>query len=109
MSLLMHLKFHLAALQKLSGPTSSSTSLSRYSGSWSKRRLSLLNSLHQGEVDLGAEIVKAEKRIDVAKMGIDRIQKHKADPAYEVKISEEIKQANEEKVRLGCYHPFFHG
>jgi Valyl tRNA synthetase tRNA binding arm len=49
-------------------------------------------------VDLDAEMVKNEKKIAFAKMGIEKIQKQIEIPTYVEKTPETVRQRNDEKV-----------
>jgi hypothetical protein len=54
----------------------------------------------QGVVDLDAEIVKNEKKIAFAKMGMEKVQKQIDAPTYMEKTPEAVRQRNDEKVRF---------
>ena len=58
----------------------------------------------QGLVDLDAEIIKCDKKLDVARMAADKLRKTQAQPEYESTVPENVRTTNEEKVRLYCCH-----
>jgi hypothetical protein len=58
-------------------------------------------------VDLDAEIVKCDKKLDVARMNAEKIRKVESQPEYETTVPENVRVANAEKVRLLCLAQLF--
>ena len=56
--------------------------------------------LVQGQVDLDSEILKAQKKLDLARMNLEKARKVEAQPDYEKTVPEDVRAANEEKVRV---------
>jgi len=52
----------------------------------------------QGLVDLDVEIAKCEKKLDVVRMNLAKVQKVEAQPDYATTVPENVRLANEEKV-----------
>jgi valyl-tRNA synthetase len=52
----------------------------------------------QGLVDLDVEIAKCEKKLDLARMTLEKVRKVEAQPDYEDTVPENVRIANEEKV-----------
>ena len=57
-------------------------------------------------VDLDVEIAKCDKKLDLAKMSLDKILKVEAQADYETTIPENVRLANEEKVGYPCLNLF---
>ena len=56
--------------------------------------------MKQGLIDLDAEIVKCDKKLDVARMNAEKLRKIEAQPEYETTVPENVRAANAEKVRF---------
>lgn len=54
--------------------------------------------LLQGLVDLDVEISKCEKKLDLARLNLNKITKIEAQPDYEETIPANVRLSNEEKV-----------
>lgn len=54
--------------------------------------------LVRGQVDLDAEIGKAEKKLDLARMNLAKVQKIEAVPDYASTVPEDVRASNEDKV-----------
>ena len=52
----------------------------------------------QGLVDLDAEISKSEKKLDLALLNADKLQKLQAQAGYEQSIPDDVRASNAEKV-----------
>lgn len=53
-------------------------------------------------MDLDAEIVKCQKKLDFARLNLDKILKTESQPDYENVVAANVRLFNEEKVR--CVH-----
>jgi valyl-tRNA synthetase len=53
---------------------------------------------YQGLVDIDVEISKCEKKLDLALLNVDKLQKLQAQPGYEQSIPEDVRASNGEKV-----------
>ena len=53
----------------------------------------------QGQVDLDGEINKCEKKLALAKMNLSKIKKFESQADYETTVTENVRLANDEKVR----------
>ena len=53
----------------------------------------------QGQVDLDGEINKCEKKLALAKMNLSKIEKFESQADYETTVPENVRLANDEKVR----------
>lgn len=51
-------------------------------------------------MDLDAEILKCEKKLDVATLNADKLRKVEMQPEYETTVPETVRLANAEKVGL---------
>jgi valyl-tRNA synthetase len=51
-------------------------------------------------VDLEKEIAKCEKKLDLARLNLQKITKISSQPDYESTVPENVRTANEEKVGL---------
>ena len=51
-------------------------------------------------MDLQKEIVKCEKKLDLARLSLQKIMKVTSQPDYESTVPENVRLANEEKVSL---------
>jgi valyl-tRNA synthetase len=51
----------------------------------------------QGLVDLDVEIAKAEKKLDLARLNLDKVVKVESQPDYEDTVPANVRLANEEK------------
>lgn len=51
-------------------------------------------------MDVYAELTKCEKRLDLARMGLQKINKVESQPDYVDSVPVCVRQANEEKVRF---------
>jgi valyl-tRNA synthetase len=54
----------------------------------------------QGLVDLDVEIAKADKKLQLAQMNLEKVRKVEAQPDYENIIAADVRLLNEEKVRM---------
>ena len=54
--------------------------------------------MEQGLVDLDTEIAKIDKKLDLARLNIDKVRKLEAQPEYESTVPENVRLINEEKV-----------
>lgn len=52
----------------------------------------------QGLVDLDAELAKCEKKLDLARLNMRKIEKVEAQPEYEETVPANVRLVNEEKV-----------
>jgi valyl-tRNA synthetase len=57
------------------------------------------SALRQGLIDLDAEIAKAEKKLSLTKLNLDKISKIEAQADYESTVPANVRLANEERVR----------
>ncbi|KAF9510893.1 hypothetical protein BS47DRAFT_1347375 [Hydnum rufescens UP504] len=55
--------------------------------------------LVKGLVDLDAEILKCEKKLDLALLNVDKLQKLQVQPGYEQSIPEDVRASNGEKLQ----------
>ncbi|KAI0075022.1 hypothetical protein K474DRAFT_1664724 [Panus rudis PR-1116 ss-1] len=58
---------------------------------------SAVHVLVRGLVDLDVEIAKADKKLDLARLNLDKIKKIQSQPNYEQNVPLETRQANEDK------------
>ncbi|KAF8645352.1 hypothetical protein AX16_007855 [Volvariella volvacea WC 439] len=56
-----------------------------------------IHTLVRGLVDLDAEISKLDKKLDLARMNLQKVLKIEANPDYTETVPENVRQANEEK------------
>ncbi|EEB94125.1 hypothetical protein MPER_07113, partial [Moniliophthora perniciosa FA553] len=56
-----------------------------------------IHTLVRGLVDLDVEIAKCEKKLDVAKLSLQKVIKQESQPDYASTVPENVRQANEEK------------
>ena len=56
----------------------------------------------QGLVDLDQEIVKNEKKLNVAKIALEKVKKAESVPNYEEIVPVETRTFNTERVSLSC-------
>jgi valyl-tRNA synthetase len=56
----------------------------------------------QGLVDLDAEIAKCEKKLHLARLNLDKVQKVEAQPDYSETVPENVRLINEDRV---CVFP----
>ncbi|KAG5646787.1 hypothetical protein DXG03_002164 [Asterophora parasitica] len=68
-------------------------------GSTVVTRTVAVHTLVRGLVDLDNEIAKADKKLDLARLNLAKIAKFEAQADYEETVPENVRQANEEKVR----------
>ncbi len=54
-------------------------------------------------MDLDNEISKCEKKLNVARMNLQKITKHESQPDYAETIPEAVRQSNDEKASLALY------
>ena len=54
---------------------------------------------HQGLIDLDAEIAKCEKKLQLARLNLDKVRKVEAQPDYAETVPENVRSINEDKVR----------
>ncbi len=59
-----------------------------------------LTSLFQGLIDLDAEIAKCEKKLQLARLNLDKVRKVEAQPDYEETVPENVRSTNEDRVRV---------
>lgn len=59
----------------------------------------VLHVLVRGQVDLDAEIVKCQKKLDFARLNLDKILKTESQPDYENVVAANVRLFNEEKRR----------
>lgn len=52
----------------------------------------------QGQVDLDGEIIKCQKKLDLARMNLEKVRKVEAQPGYEDTVPANVRVVNEEKV-----------
>ena len=64
-----------------------------------------LKKYFQGLVDLEKEINKCEKKLDLARLNLQKIVKIESQPEYEDTVPANVRTANDEKVRssLSCF------
>ena len=63
----------------------------------------------QGLVDLDVEIAKCDKKLDLAKLNLDKVLKVESQPDYEETVPATVRLQNEEKVcnyRFACEFSF---
>jgi valyl-tRNA synthetase len=56
----------------------------------------------QGLIDLDAEIAKSEKKLQLARLNLDKVTKVEAQSDYVETVPENVRSINEDRVR--CYH-----
>ena len=56
----------------------------------------------QGLIDLDAEIAKSEKKLQLARLNLDKVRKVEAQSDYVETVPENVRSINEDRVR--CYH-----
>lgn len=54
----------------------------------------------QGQVDLDAEIAKCDKKLDLARINLDKLRKTEAQADYETTVPELVRVTNAEKVPI---------
>ena len=54
----------------------------------------------QGLIDLDAEIAKCEKKLQLARLNLDKVRKVEAQPDYVETVPENVRSINEDKVRV---------
>jgi valyl-tRNA synthetase len=52
----------------------------------------------QGLIDPDAELAKCEKKLNLARLNLQKIEKVESQPEYETTVPENVRLANEEKV-----------
>ena len=61
----------------------------------------------KGLIDIAAEIAKCEKKLDLARLNLDKIRKIQSQAEYEETIPANVRLLNEDKVCVGKHMPFF--
>lgn len=59
--------------------------------------------LVRGQIDLDAEIGKCEKKLDLARMGLAKVQKVEAHADYASTVPPDVRVINENKVCITCH------
>lgn len=54
----------------------------------------------QGLVDLDVEIAKCDKKLDLAKLNLEKVRKVESQPDYEETVPANVRLINEDKVRI---------
>jgi len=62
-------------------------------------RINYTSSL-QGLIDLDAEIAKCEKKLQLARLNLDKVRKVEAQPDYVETVPENVRSINEDRVRV---------
>ena len=60
--------------------------------------VSLPLKLLQGLIDFGVEIAKCEKKLNLARLNLEKIRKVESQPDYEETVPENVRLINEDKV-----------
>ena len=61
----------------------------------------------KGLIDIAAEIAKCEKKLDLARLNLDKIRKIQSQAEYEETIPANVRLLNEDKVCVNKHMPFF--
>src|SRR5579863_3005580 len=61
--------------------------------------LIMMNFQIQGLIDLDAEIAKCEKKLQLARLNLDKVKKVEAQPDYAETVPENVRIINEDRVR----------
>jgi len=64
--------------------------------------LTILYFFFQGLIDLDAEIAKCEKKLQLARLSLDKVRKVEAQPDYVETVPDNVRSINEDRVRV-CY------
>lgn len=61
----------------------------------------------KGLIDIAAEIAKCEKKLDLARLNLDKIRKIQSQAEYEETIPANVRLLNEDKVCVNKHMAFF--
>ena len=53
----------------------------------------------QGQVDIDVEILKSRKKLDLARMNLEKVRKVESQSGYADTVPEDVRLVNEDKVR----------
>ena len=69
--------------------------------------ISLPLKLSQGLIDFDVEIAKCEKKLNLARLNLEKIRKVESQPDYEETVPKGVRLANEDKVGPKVYPLFY--
>lgn len=59
-------------------------------------------------MDIDVEIAKCEKKLDLARLNLEKVRKIESQPEYEETVPANVQVANEDKVRTESPHRWFY-